>query len=101
MPFRKVGVSGGSLVANIVPVVFEAFQFVGIGDVAGILHIQGGKLDAESILIVRQGQEVRIIDVSGQYATFFGSHRLLGLLQAGEDDGRNVCTCMDGIRKEV
>ena len=60
MPFRKVGVSGGSLV-----------------------------------------QEVRIIDVGGQYATFFGSHRLLGLLQAGEDDGRNVCTCMDGIRKEV
>ena len=56
MPFRKVGVSGGSLVANIVPVVFESFQFVGIGDVAGLLHIQGGKLDAESILIVRQGQ---------------------------------------------
>ena len=33
MPFRKVGVSGGSLVANIVPVVFKAFQFVGTGTV--------------------------------------------------------------------
>ena len=33
------------------------------------------------------GSGGRIIDVSGQYATFFGSHRLLGLLQAGEDMG--------------
>ena len=52
----------------------NAFQFVGIGDVAGILHIQGGKLDAESILIVRQGQEVRIVDVSGQYAKIGRAH---------------------------
>ena len=45
MPFRKVGVSGGSLVANIVPVVFESFQFVGIGDVAALLHKNNKKLE--------------------------------------------------------
>ena len=41
------------LVADIVPVLFEPFQLVGVQDNVGIPHIQGGKLYVEAVLFMR------------------------------------------------
>ena len=95
MSFWKIGVSGGALVPYIIPVFFESFQLIGVGNVIRVFHIQRCKLNTESILVMWQCQELGIIDVGGQYAALFGCYRLLRLLQAGENDWGSISAGMD------